>query len=100
MNATNKKILHLTIKGKWFDKIARGEKVREYREVKPHWRGRLLHTNGARKEYEEIHIRNGYSMDKPFMRIKWKGWEYQKYEGTIHFAIDVSEILEIKNWSE
>ena len=36
------KILHLTIKKKWFDMILSGEKKEEYREIKPYWNRRLL----------------------------------------------------------
>lgn len=36
------KILHLTLKKKWFDMIASGEKKEEYREIKPYWASRLL----------------------------------------------------------
>lgn len=34
--------LHLTIKKKWFDMIASGEKKEEYREIKHHWWRRLV----------------------------------------------------------
>lgn len=39
---TEPKILHLTLKKKWFDMIASGEKKEEYREIKPYWVDRLL----------------------------------------------------------
>lgn len=35
------KILHLTLKKKWFDMIDSGEKTEEYREVKPFWSKRF-----------------------------------------------------------
>ena len=35
------KILHLTLKKKWFDMIASGEKKEEYREIKWYWVRRL-----------------------------------------------------------
>jgi hypothetical protein len=37
------KVLHLTLKKKWFDMIASGEKKEEYREIKPFWATRLLY---------------------------------------------------------
>ena len=37
------KILHLTLKKKWFDMIDSGEKTEEYREIKIHWAFRLLY---------------------------------------------------------
>jgi len=36
------KTLHLTLKKKWFDMIASGEKKEEYREIKDYWCRRLL----------------------------------------------------------
>lgn len=62
------KILHLTLKKKWFDLIKAGEKTKEYREVKPYWTTRL-----ENKVYDEIHFRNGYSKNSPFMKVEWKG---------------------------
>lgn len=34
-------ILHLIMKGKWYDMIASGEKKEEYRKIKPYWKKRL-----------------------------------------------------------
>lgn len=36
------KTLTLSLKKKWFDMIASGEKTEEYREIKPYWEKRLL----------------------------------------------------------
>lgn len=38
----NKRVLHLTLKKKWFDMIDSGEKRDEYREIKDYWCRRLL----------------------------------------------------------
>ena len=61
------KILHLTLKKKWFDMIASGEKKEEYREVKPYWNKRL---DG--KEFDAIKFRNGYAKDSPEMLVELK----------------------------
>ena len=63
------KTLHLTIKRKWFDMIASGEKKIEYRETKRYWDKRLLG-----REYDEVYFRNGYSKNAPFMRVKYLGF--------------------------
>ena len=55
MAATLMRILHLTLKKKWFDMIASGEKREEYRELKPYWHKRLMD-----KTYDAIKFRNGY----------------------------------------
>lgn len=38
-----KKVLTLSVKKEWFDKIVSGEKTEEYREVKPYWVARLFY---------------------------------------------------------
>jgi len=61
------KILHLTLKKKWFDMIASGEKREEYRELKQYWHTRLS------KKYDVIEFRNGYSKDAPVMMVELRG---------------------------
>lgn len=36
------KILDLPLKWKWYDMIESGEKLEEYREIKPYWEKRIL----------------------------------------------------------
>ena len=62
------KVLHLTLKKKWFDMIASGEKKEEYREFKPYWHTRLMN-----KSYDVIKFRNGYSKSAPTMTVEFKG---------------------------
>jgi len=61
------KILHLTLKKKWFDMILSGEKTEEYREIKPYWTKRLF------KDYTHVKFRNGYSKNAPSFTIELKG---------------------------
>ncbi len=37
------KILDLVLKGKWYDMIASGEKLEEYRDITPYWCSRILY---------------------------------------------------------
>ena len=82
------KILHLTLKKKWFDMIASGEKKEEYREVKDYWMKRLagikgcgtsynfaLLNNNENKciHYDAIYFKNGYSKNAPSFTIECKG---------------------------
>jgi len=60
------RILHLTLKKQWFDMIASGKKLEEYRELKPYWHKRL------NKKYDAIKFRNGYSKDAPSLLIELK----------------------------
>lgn len=58
------RVLHLTLKKKWFDMIASGEKKEEYREIKKYWNARL------NKEYDVVEFRNGYAKDSPRIRFE------------------------------
>lgn len=84
-----KNILHLTLHREWFEKIAAGKKCREYRAATPYWQSRL-----EGKSFDEVHFRNGYSKDKPFLRARFVG--ISKCRG--HFVIHLGKILEIKNY--
>lgn len=84
------KVLHLTLKKKWFDMIASGEKKEEYREVKPYWISRLVkefgaphtcddfnfdyfglrHSMDAPQAYDLVEFKNGYSKDSPTVRLE------------------------------
>ena len=83
------KILHLTLHKEWFDLIARGKKKKEYRDYKPYWHARLRD-----REYDEIHFKNGYSKDAPFMRVEWKGCEVIDLHGPI-YRIKLGKVLEV-----
>lgn len=41
------KVLHLTLKKKWFDMIASGEKTEEYRDISEFWIKRLTNPLGG-----------------------------------------------------
>jgi hypothetical protein len=87
------KILHLTLKKKWFDMISSGEKKEEYREVKDYWMKRLAGIKGVGTgyyftllgnrenkclEYDAVHSRNGYSKNAPEMLFDCKGIKVDK----------------------
>lgn len=61
--------LRLNVTKEWFDKIASGEKVEDYREIKPYWDSRLFG-----REYDLVEIKNGYGKDRPVMMFKWDGY--------------------------
>lgn len=85
-----KKILHLTLIKQWFDKIASGEKTEEYRDYKEYWIKRLS------KDFDEIHFRNGYSKDCPFMRVEYKGKRLTQRHGKTVFALKLGRVLEVR----
>ena len=80
------KILHLTLKKKWFDMIESGEKKEEYREWKPYWAIRLCgglasacaaHADKRNKkhfiQFDVIRFKNGYSKTSPTIDVKFNG---------------------------
>ncbi len=81
------RVLTLTLKKKWFDMIASGEKKEEYREIKDYWRVRLEEKNApldvfTPKKFDKIKFKNGYSKDAPTMIVECLGMEldYSKPE--------------------
>lgn len=46
---TNKALLQLALKTKWFNLIKNGEKKEEYREIKPYWISRFLRNEDGTK---------------------------------------------------
>lgn len=82
------KVLHLTIKRRWFLEILRGVKTLEYRANKPYWNRRL---DG--KHFDEVHFRNGYSHNAPLMRIQ----VLNIVKGVEGYIIELGEILEFLN---
>lgn len=66
-------ILYLTLKKKWYDMIASGEKKEEYREIKPYWIKRLHFDIWNTKPFDYIIFSNGYSKDAPKIKIEFLG---------------------------
>lgn len=99
-----KRILHLTLLKGWFDEIASGRKTEEYRKRTDYWQKRLLkpHENvfdWEAKEFDEVHFRNGYAKNAPFMRVEWKGCALKDHAGYGPvFAIQLGKVLELRNW--
>jgi len=65
------KRLHLILKGVWYDKIAGGEKIREYRACTNYWNARFAKcANG--NTYDTVKFRRGYHADAPTMEFEIK----------------------------
>lgn len=65
------KTLHLILKGVWYDKIASGEKIHEYRACSDYWNTRFAKCRGT-YPYETVKFRRGYHSDAPTMEFKIK----------------------------
>ncbi len=85
--------LYLTLRRCWFDEIAAGTKTEEYRDVTQYWRRRIVG-----RQYDEVHFRNGYRQDSPFMRVEYKGWKQSVWNGEPVFALQLGKVLEIRNY--
>jgi hypothetical protein len=65
----NRPVLRLTLKRRWFDLIASGDKKEEYR-----YPGKWILSRLAGKEYDRIEFRNGYGPNVPVMMVEYLGW--------------------------
>ncbi len=102
---SEKTVLFLTLHCEHFEDMANGLKDEDYRLDSPFWRKRL-----EGRKYDEVHMRNGYRKDAPFMRREfldcvkgnvpwrenWAGREYQSLKPG--YIIKLGEILELRNW--
>lgn len=81
------KTLHLVLTGKWYDKIASGEKTSEYRECKPYWNKRFLGDWYKPKHRDYAHDNNSYVANPDlFDRVVFhKGYTATTMEFEIEF---------------
>jgi hypothetical protein len=86
-----KKILHLNLYRKYFDAIANGTKVFEYRDKTDYWRRRL-----EGREYDIIKFRNGYAKDAPTMLVEYEGYDVG-FTGKCEekYMINLGKIIEV-----
>ena len=88
------KILHLTLKKKWFDLIKSGEKKVEYREIKPYWFKRLFEKSGEFKQFDYIIFTNGYRKDSPKMKVEIKNIFFPiEFEEKQCYAIKLGKVV-------
>jgi len=106
------KILHLTLRRKWFDMIASGEKKEEYREFKDYWLKRLsdFFTSSpfsfSFHEYDVIRFRNGYSNEAPIIDVECLGIitglprpEWSDNAKGNHIIIKLGKIISTSNYA-
>jgi len=86
-------VLNLTLHRHWFEQIASGQKTEEYRFCSPFWERKL---DG--RHFDEIHFRNGYSPDSPWMRVSCLGITLGEWAGRPCYVIALGQILEIRNY--
>ena len=80
LDLTDKRVLRMTLKKEFFDQIANGTKVEEYRDMSGHWISRLLEEDGSSREYDYVEFINGYAKNAPRLLVEWKGTETALYD--------------------
>lgn len=110
MSDKKKEILHLTLKKKWFDMIAKGIKKEEYRDIKHYWIKRLMVIKAETfeetfKDFDIVRFKNGYQKDAPVMDVEIQEIEFDygvkswgAEIGVIYFVIRLGKILNIENY--
>lgn len=69
------KVLHLTLKKKWFDMVG-PDKPEEYRDDKQWIRSRLMTSNGTHKHYDVVEFSNGYGKHVPKKIFEYRGFKF------------------------
>ena len=91
------KILHLNLKGEYFDTIKNGNKPFEYRLKNEYWTKKLMG-----RDYDEVHFKSGYprndELDK-IIKIPYRGYEIHKIIHK-HFSNEPVEVFAIHTSSE
>lgn len=109
---SNKNILILPIKKKWFDMILSGEKKEEYREIKPYWMNRFKKIFDMYPysfiptgiDTQTIEFRNGYGNNVPSFQAKCtldikKGKkEWGAIPNEDYYVLKIHEIYNLKNY--
>lgn len=90
-----KRVLYLTLKKKYFDKILSGEKKTEYREMKDYWNKRFYDAQGNTKRYDIIHFSNGYHKNAPSMEVEWLGIKANLRKD--RYGLKLGKILKTEN---
>lgn len=91
------RVLHLTLKKKWFDMIASGEKKEEYREIKGYWISRFNPTKNLLddcRDFEVVEFKNGYSKNARTINFRCEGVTIG--EGNPQWGAPVGECYIIK----
>lgn len=69
------KTLKLTLKKRWFDMIASGEKKEEYRQ-EGQWILSRLKRGEIDRHYDAVKFTHGYAKDAPTVTLRYLGWDY------------------------
>lgn len=89
------RVLRLTLKRRWFDMVACGQKLEEYRSPSQWIESRL-----RGKSYDLVEFKNGYGPNVPCVTVEFKGWHighghesWGATPGWSYFVIQLGEIV-------
>ena len=92
----NNATLYLIVYADIMDRILSGEKTIEYRECTDYWKKRIVDT-----PYKELRITNGYGNEtRPYVLLRYKGYEEVEYNGKPHYAIPIDKKLWLERREE
>ena len=84
--------LYLIVLKDIMNEILSGEKLIEYRDVGKYWDKRI-----KGRDYSCVRITNGYGNDtRPYILLKYKGYEVVEYQGKPHYSIPINRELWIE----
>jgi hypothetical protein len=86
-------VLHLNLKGEYFDAIKCGDKVEEYREYNDYWRNRL-----EGREYSRIDIKRGYPKRDDYSKIESRPYRGYEIKTITHPHFDNKPIKVFSIW--
>ena len=88
--------LYLIVLKDIMDRILSGDKLIEYRDVGKYWDKRI-----KGRDYSLIRITNGYGNEtRPYILLKYKGYEVVEYQGKPHYSIPINRELWIEHREE
>jgi hypothetical protein len=101
------RVLYMPLLKKWFDMIAAGIKLEEYRELTKYWKSRLMNAGqmaaGSFKRFDIVRFTNGYGKKCPSIDVEWLGTkigegrkEWGAISGKQYFVILLGKILSKK----
>ena len=91
--SSKKKVLHLVLKTKYFERIYKGVKKQEYRECSAHWNRRL-----QGKHHTHIKFQLAYAKNPPTMIVEIIDRNVIERKGEFVYCFDLGEISDIKNY--
>ena len=88
-----KKVLHLVLKRKYWERIYNKIKRVEYRDFTSYWQRRL-----EGKHFTHIKFQLAYSKNPPTMLVEITDRNVVNYKDDLAYAFDLGEIVEVLNY--